>query len=205
MWTELIIWLLGIPILIGYIIVRIKLSKSIEKMDISANAPLVENDYRKEFTQGYTLGVLRSKRTCKNGCSRIEFYPIDVEQGEFIPRPEVQSFIVKEEFIKPFSKGELSDYRERMKTITRNPLLIPSKLKDTTEGKWATKEGQLGWLMSEFGKTVPAGDEAISELIKEQGARGEMSKAEIARLREHRNIRAKVLDKFPEQQEEVKK
>lgn len=159
------------------------MNKSLKTVDVTANMPIVENDYRKEFTEGYTLGTLKSIRKCKNGCSRIEFFPIDVEQGENISRPTVQSFIVKEEYIRPFGTGELSDHRQRIKTITRDPFLIPKKMKDTTEGKWATKEGQLGWLKAEAGKMIPSGDEAIAEFMKGY-ARGQMTKANQERLKE---------------------
>jgi len=183
MWVELILTILGIPIVTAFTIITIKMSKSIKNIEVTANATIIENDYRKEFTEGYTLGIQKSIKTCKNGCSLIEFYPIDVEQGENIPRPTIQSFVVKTEYIKPFGTGELSDHRQRIKTITRNPFLIPEKMKDTTEGNWATKQGQLGWLKSEAGKTIPQGDEALAEFMKEQ-ARGGMTKAELARLRE---------------------
>jgi len=183
MWTELILIILAIPIVVVYTIFRIKMSRSIKTLPTTANMPIIENDYRKEFTEGYTLGILKSIRKCKNGCSRVEFFPIDVEQGEDIPRPTIQSFIVKEEYLKPFGVGELSDYRNRIKTITRNPFSIPKKIKDTIEGNYITKEGQLAWLKSEAGKMIPAGDEAIAEMMKEY-ARGNLSKAEISRLKE---------------------
>jgi len=203
MWTELIVWVLGIPAAIVFIIVTIKMNKSIRNIPITANMPIIENDYRREFTEGYTLGILKSSTKCKNGCTRIEFHPIDIEQGEDIPRPTIQSFIVKNEYIKPFGTGELSDYRQRIKTITRNPFLIPEKMKNTFEGDFTKVEGQKAWLKSEAGKMIQAGDEAMAEHLKEQ-ARGMMTKAEIARLRElnHKVNELKIIS--PEQPGEQK-
>ncbi len=177
--------LIGIIVLVAIpvsIIIKLRMDKQIKKVDVTINMPLVENDYRKMFTEGYTRGVLKKITPCKNGTNRIEFFPNDVEQGEDIPLPPLQAFIVKNEYIKPFSLGELSSRRIIIKTITRNPSLIPDKIRDTTEGKWVTKEGQLGFIKATFGKGIPAGDEAIAEAMKEY-ARGNIAKGTLAEIK----------------------
>jgi len=182
-WTEVLITFFSIIAFTIFVIVVVKLKKSIGKIDVTANQPIVENDYRSEFTEGYVRGTVKSIKQNKNGTKLIEFYPIDVEQGENIKRPHLQSFIVKNEYFKPFSIGELSDKRIIIKTIVRDPSRIPEKLRDTTEGEWATKEGQLGHLRATFGNTIPSGDEAIDEFMKDW-ARGKMTKAFMAKVKE---------------------
>jgi len=180
---EIILVFLGIIFISIYTIFQIKTRKQIQKLPITPNMPIVENDYRKEFTDGYTLGTLKQMIPRKNGTSFIEFYPIDVEQGEDIPKPPVQSLIVKNEFIKTFSRGDLSSRRERIKLITRDPSMIPDKMRDTFEGEWITKEGQKAWILSTFRKgLIENGDEAIAEAMKEY-ARGNISKSAMAEIR----------------------
>lgn len=159
---SLIVILIVIPIAV---FITLKFKKDIQKVPVTANMPIVENDFRKQFTNGYTLGVLKSMILCKNRCYRVEFYPMDVEQGEDVQRPTIQTVIVREAYIKPFSRGELSDRRERIKLITRDPFLIPEKLRDETEGQWITKEGQKAWVISTIQKAIPSGDEVISEFM----------------------------------------
>lgn len=190
-----ILILIAIPIAV---IIKLKTNKDIKKIDVTANMPIIENDYRKEFTDGYTLGVLKSMTPCKNGTSFIEFFPIDVEQREDIPRPPLQSFIILNEFIKPFAIGEgLSTHRQRIKTITRNPASIPEKMRDTTEGKWATKEGQLAHLTKTFGKAISGGDEAIDEVMKTY-ARGNPSKNTLAQIKMENKIVRKLYSALPQ-------
>lgn len=180
---EIILSILGILIITGYVILKIKLSKHIDKIDVSANMPLCENMCRRAFTNGYYLGVIKSQLPRKNGTSLIEFYPIDVEQGESVPRPNVQSIIVKNEFIKRFPRGELSSYREVVKLIGRNPADMPERMRKTEEGDWMAKEGQKAWILSTFGKAISAGDEAIAESMKEY-ARGNIAKNTLAEIKE---------------------
>lgn len=201
MWVQITLSIIALPIIIGFTIYKIKSSKSIKSIDVTANQPIVENDYRSEFTEGYVRGVVKSKVLCKNGCFRIEFFPIDVEQGEEVPRPHLQTFIVKKELAKSFSIGELSSHRSIIKTIPRDPSKIPEKMRDTSEGKWATKEGQLAYIRSTFGKAIPAGDEAIVEAMKDY-ARGGISRAALAKIKEEVKVKKDIIE---QPQEENKK
>ena len=183
MWTEIIVIFILSVLFTIFVIVMIKLSPSIEKTQVTPNMPIIENDYRSEYTGGYTLGNQKRVKQNKNGTKLVEFYPIDVEQGENIKRPHLQSVVVKDEFFKPFSPGELSDRRNRIKLVVRDPSRVPMKMRDTTEGKWAIKEGQLGHIQAVFGKTIQSGDEAIFESIKNH-PRGNISKATLAKIKE---------------------
>lgn len=207
MWLQIlcvIIIFIAVPVAIA---IKLKTNKDIKKIDATANMPLVENIFRKEFTDGYTLGVLKSMTPNKNGTKLIEFFPIDVEQGENIPRPPLQSFIILNENVQSFAiGGGLSTHRQIIKTTTRNPALIPERMRDTTEGKWATKEGQLAFLKSTFGKAISGGDEAIAEAMKTY-ARGHLSKHTLAEMkRENEYIRkvTSAISQPPENNESKK-
>jgi len=183
MLLEIILIILGIMVIVGFTIFKVKKSKSITKFPMTANMPLVLNFYRKEFAGGYTIGTLNKITKCKNGTSRVELYPIDVEQGEEIPIPTIQSFIVKDEYIDSYGLSEISDFRQIIILTTRNPLLIPKRMRKTILGDYTTKAGQLAYLRAELGKMIPAGDESIAEIMKEY-ARGNLPKAELSRLKE---------------------
>lgn len=180
---QLVVGIIVVIIILASLITMFKFRKDIQKMDITANMPIVENDFRTEFTEGYSIGVIKSQIPCKNETTRIEYYPIDVEQGENIQRPSIQVVIVKNDLIKRFASGRLSSRRERIKLIDRNTSKIPDELRDTTEGKWITKEGQLGYLKSIFNPAISYGDEAIAEAMKTY-ARGNVAKSTLATLKE---------------------
>jgi len=197
--TTIIVIILGIIITTGYVIIRIVLTKKTVKVDVTPNMPLIENPCRQKFTDGYYLGVLKSQLPRKNGCTLIEFYPLDDEQGEYKPKPQVQSLIVKNEFIKRFSRGEPSARREIIMLIGRDPSDYPKKMRDTKR-KWMEKEGQLAFLQSTFKKSISAGDEAIVEMMSDF-ARGQMTKAQIQRYKEI----AKMYQEMKLTEPEVKK
>ena len=174
--------LIAIPIAI---VIKVKLTKSIKKIDVTSNAPLCLNPSinRRAFTNGYWMGIVKKQLPRKNGTTLIEFYAFDVEQGEFVPRPDVQSMVVKNEFIKRFPKGELSSYRETIIFVGRTSADYPERMRETDLGKWMTVEGQKAWLVATFGKMIQSGDEAISEAMKDY-ARGQMTKNSLAQIRE---------------------
>ena len=169
---------------ITYIIVKIKMSKSIKSIDVTANMPIIENKYRCEFTNGYKLGTVKSAILRKNGCYLIEMYPIDVEQGEDVDRPHLQSFVIKKEHYHPGLDGR----RIIIRTTTRDMSKIPEEMRDTIDGKWETKAGQLAWLKSTFRESViTGGDEAIASAMKDY-ARGGIAEAALAEIKA--NVRA---------------
>jgi len=192
-WTEIILTILGIIASIPVIIFLVKTNKSIAKIDVTANMPIVENDYRSEFTGGYTLGVVKAIRQNKNGTKLVEFYPIDIEQGENIKRPHLQAVVVKDEYFKPFSPGELSDRRNRIKLITKEMHKIPEKLRDSTEGKWATKEGSLGLMKSEITTITKNTMENMHDLSRDLHFGG-LSAEAISRAKEEMKLRRDLIN-----------
>jgi len=201
MWTEIIVIILGLFVITPIVvIISVKLNKSISKIDVIANQAIVENDYRSEFTGGHTLLVLKNVKQNKNGTKLVEGYPLDVEQGENVKIPHLQSVVVLNEYFKPFSVGELSDWRTRIKLITKEKSMIPEKLRSTPESNWATKEGQLGWLKSKYGIINKASEEALHEMLKEMSTTG-MSAAQIAQMKE----KARIIQEITPQQETQEK
>jgi len=165
------------------IILRIKLTAHINKLDVSENAPFIEVGSRRKFTNGYSRGLVKTQKPCKNGCTRFEFYPIDYEQGEYKKRPNLQRVIVKNEFIIRLARGDDSSYREIIKLIDRFRTDLPKKMRNTNEGEDMSKEGQKAFLESTFGSYITAGDEAIHEMMS-QTSRVGMTKLTLAQLKE---------------------
>lgn len=203
MWVQILAFIFGIIIIVATVIIVIKTRKKLSKLDVTPNLPFVENPSRQEFTEGYYSGILKAQTPCKNGCDRIEYIPIDIEQGENKERPNVQCVIVKKEFIKRFSRGELSSRREIVKLIGRLPTDIPERLRETEEGKWLVKEGQKAWIISTFKEGIIAGDEAIAEAMTAY-ARGEITKATLAQLKETAKKQREIQGKTIETPEEKK-
>ena len=201
--VELITFILIIMAIPIAVVIRIKMNKSIQKIEVTPNMPIVINWARRQFTEGYFIGVLKSQIKRKNGTSLIEFYAIDVEQGENIPRPNVQSVIVADEFIKRSSKGDPSSRREIMHLVGRSKADLPEHMRDTLEGEWMSMESQKAWLESTFGTAITSGDEAIAEAMKGY-ARGNLAKDVLARLREE-NAQSRKLMAMQRQPEEEKK
>lgn len=202
MWLLIILFIILFFVFVGYIIFRAFMLKRIVRMDVLPNMPLIENDYRKEFTEGYTRGIVKRQIKNKNGTTTIEFYPMDVEQGENIPRPTLQAVVVSNENLKQFARGKISPYREIIKTTTKNPLLIPEELRKEEEGKWTLKEGQKAWVLDTFGKFIQSGDEAMSELINESSRTG-LAKGTISQIKDFNAQFRKIRE--VEQEQEVKK
>lgn len=161
-----------------------------KRINVQANTPQVEVDnFRKRFTNGYTRGLLKNQKLRRNGTYLIEFFPTDVKQGDNIPRPEVQSFIVAKEFRQVLAEGDSSDRRTIIKTIARNPADIPEKLRNTHEGIEEGKQGQLAFIEKTFSDAVPEGDRQVKEIIL-NSHRG-LGKNFVKTLED----RSKVLDK----------
>ena len=192
MWEIITFIPLGIIAITAFWIYRVITMKAISKIDVKADAPMVENNYRQEFTNGYARGVVKMPiLKNKNGTHRIEFYPTDVEQGEDVKRPHLQTFIINSDYKKHSSTGEISGRREIIRTLPRSADMIPENMRNTEEGKWETKEGQEAFLKSTFGQAIPNGDEAIAAQMKEWN-RGNMAKSTIEQLKENANALAQM-------------
>jgi len=117
---------------------------------ISPNSPIVLNFARKQFTNGYAFGEVKSQKQAKNGCTLIEFYPIDVEHGEHVPKPDLQSVIIKNEFIDRYAKGELPARREVIILNGMKPSDYPEKYQRALEGKGAISRGEMAYISSTY-------------------------------------------------------
>ena len=78
------------------------LNKSLRKIDVNPNAPKIEIHSRtiRAFTDQYYSGIVKTQVERKNGTTFFEFYPDYVEQTDINPRPEVESFVINDAFIK---------------------------------------------------------------------------------------------------------
>ena len=181
--AEIITIIIGVIVVTLTTILVIYYSKRIRKIDISPNKPLVENLFRKQFTHGYTEGILDQILPRRNGCSLVTFYPTDVEQGENKPLPELQRVVVKNEYIIPFARGEYSPYREKIKLLGRDIMSLPEKMRVSKEGEWMTEESQRVFLKSTFNDWyITKGDDAIRSAMVDS-SRIRLSKSALDQLR----------------------
>lgn len=181
---QLIFSIIGIIILIVTSIIIYVTRSSGKKIDVLPNMPFIFIDNsRTKFTEGYFLGLLKRMLPRRNKTFYIEFFPIDVLQGENIPRPEIQSLIVAKEFVKPLSIGKKSFRRQVIITVPRSKLDIPEELRNTSEGDFESVEGQKAFLEQVIGKMIESGDEAIGKQV-EDSRRGNLSKQTIKQLQD---------------------
>jgi hypothetical protein len=175
---------LGLMVFTGIVIFELKARKVFTKLDIGINAPTIDIGFsRRKFTEGYAEGIVKSQKPCKNGCTRIEMYPTDIDQSENAIHPGLKAFMVKDEFIKRHARGEKGSYREKIQLIDRFRLDLPEKLRDTNYGIEMEKSGQRAFLEATIGKTVREGDEAIHEALIDTTRVG-LSKMKLAQLKE---------------------
>ncbi len=183
---EILLSIFGIIAIVVTVVIKLRMNKDVKKLAIKPNAPKIEIEAMSKtaFTGGYRTGAVKSQIPCKNGCTRIEMYPDDVEQGENVERPPLKAFIVKNEFLSRFAEGESgSSRRQIIKVLPRSKNDMPSKMRETEYGKFLEIAGQKAHLESTFGKLVPNGDVAIAEAMKEF-SRGELTKPALAQVRE---------------------
>lgn len=193
----------GVIFTVITIIIAFYINKRTQRLDVNPNSPIIDASSRRQFTEGYSFGIIKKEIPRKNGCVLIEFYPLDMEQGENKPRPQIQSLVVGKDYLKRFARGEYSSRREFIKAISRDPSDLPEKMRDTHEGTWQTKEGQLAYLKSVFGKAIPAGDEAIFEHMIDW-SRGNISRATMARMKEENQEMRKLNYTIPPVEEKRK-
>ena len=176
----ILVSVLGVGAVVGVVIWSVRNKANLIKLDIRENAPFIEIDNsRLRFTNGYAKGLVKSKMPCKNGTTRIEFYPIDFEQGENKKRPPLVPLIVKDEYLKPKD----GNYRQELRTVGRLKTDIQENLRDTDIGIEFSKESQKAFLQETFGNFTKNGYDAIAEMITETSSLG-MTKKTIEEIRE---------------------
>jgi hypothetical protein len=199
-------FLVGFTIIFGFILigittfVSIKINKGTSKIDISPNAPIIDMTARRQFSEGYQLGLVKKEKLCKNGTVRFEVYPLDVEQGEKKPKPNLQVFLVAKEFIKHLPK-EGGSKREKILILPRIISDLPESMRDTIKGAWLTKEGQLAHIERLAVQQITAGDEAIEEMLQKTNRTG-IAKGTFAQIIEENNIFRKAM--FGKEEEKPK-
>lgn len=145
-------------------IIGVKLSKATRKIEADPNMPICINLYRRQFTEGYCIGLEKRDLPRKNGCEFIEYYPLDPIQGEHKPLPKLQSMVVGKGMRIVFARGELSSYREIVIYTSPMSLDIPEKLRNMAEGKMLTKEALKQHFTNTLGlNSIKAGFEALGE------------------------------------------
>jgi hypothetical protein len=176
----ILVSVLGVGAVVGVVIWSVRNKANLIKLDIRENAPFIEIDNsRLRFTNGYAKGLVKSKMPCKNGTTRIEFYPIDFEQGENKKRPPLVPLIVKDEYLKPKD----GNYRQELRTVGRLKTDIQENLRDTDIGIEFSKESQKAFLQETFGNFTKNGYDAIAEMITETSSLG-MTKKTIEEMKE---------------------
>lgn len=184
------VWLLPIfVVIVGFLTVGgslwfvIYLNKQARKIDVPPNAPIIDTTTKTQFTNGYSLGVLKSEVPCKNGTHRIEFYPLDNLQGETQPKPEMQCVIVAKEMVNRFARGDRSSRRERIDILPRSNFDLPDKMRETKEGEIMTQKGQLAHIEKVITPAIAAGDEAIAMAMSHLNRTG-VASATLAQMKE---------------------
>ena len=191
-------WILPIfSIIFGLILIgittfiSIKINKGTSKIDITPNASIIDMTARRQFTEGYRLGLVKKETLCKNGMTRFEVYPLDIEQGENKPKPNLQVFLVAKEFIK-YLPREGGSKREGILILPRMITDLPESMRDTEKGIWLSKEGQKAHLEKIGTQQIVHGDEVIEELLQISNRTG-IAKGTLAQFAEENNMFRKAL------------
>jgi len=150
-----------------YIVVTILKTKYFKKIPVSENAPFIELDKSRVCHTGYARGIVSKITPCKNGCTRVEYYPTDCKQGDNAIIPSMKTIIIKDENLKPISEGDLSPNRTIIKTISALLSDSPEKMRDSKEAKDESEEGQKAllevWDKIMLNKTI---DNATSQMVE---------------------------------------
>jgi len=149
-------------------IIVISQNKKIKKYDIDANSPIIINIPKRRFAKGYMLGQvdLGSFRENKNGTCYVKYAPMDVLQGEEVPRPKMVDFIVLEGNLDRNAQGSPSDRRPIWIVTSENPMDYPKNMRDTQLGKFMTHKGLVASMESGFGEGYKEQQTAMATLMK---------------------------------------
>jgi hypothetical protein len=197
-WIQYVV--VPIIIILGVVILILTIrSKSKKKYLVTANKPIIINYFRTQFTDSYATGRETRRHKNPNGTHTIYFLPNDYEEREDLPTPPEQSFVVLNEYLNKGNnaEGEISSRRAMIIPTTRNPLLIPAKMRETLLGDFHSKEGQMAFVERALGKMIPSGDEAVLEIMKKY-ARGHLDKTFLKQVEEKQKILSKQTDFQPQ-------
>lgn len=203
-WLGIIFSIVMFIVIIIFVIIMAHLQSKESKTQVTPNKPelLIYSKNIRSFTDSYFKGIVKTQKERKNGTTFIEFYPTDVEQGEGVPIPDLQFFVIKNEFIKRFTEGELSGRRQTIIILPRSRMDLPSSMRETLEDKWLTREGQLAYIRASVGDVlISQGDEAVQEALKEYSRTG-IGKMALAEIKERATQQRKVIEGPTESKEE---
>lgn len=181
-WTAIIFGFLGFVGLIAFIIYMAYQTKQERKIKVRPNSPLIEieSSLRRSLCDSYKKGIVKNQLKRPNGTTFIEFYAFDVEQGIDIARPDLKWIVVKDEYIKRNAEGR----RVEITILPLNKLDMPQEKRDTLEGKYLEGESLKAFVISQIGKSIKVGDEAISEIMQNLSRTG-LTKYQMESIREY--------------------
>lgn len=179
------------------IIVELSRNKNLQKYDLDANSPIIINIPKKRFTGGYSLGQIKEKRENKNGTYYVKYAPIDVTQGEDVPRPPMQDFIVLKSNLRPI---EVSDRRQFYIVTSSDQMDYPKNMRETQEGRWMSHEGLVADLENSFGSGYQELRKAI-EILLTKWSGGELSTRTIKDFEEQMDKIKELYSKIPKPDE----
>ena len=165
------------------IFVVLRWNKRSREVDVKPNSTIIDTTSRQQFTDGYTLGIVKREVLRPNGTVFIEMVPLDSDQDPYVDPPKSQTFIVHKDMLARAAPGEMSGRRARSVVLPRHSAELPKVLRETDVGKSLGIAGQRGYLERVFGKSIPAGDQAIDEILNEHSRVG-ITRTNLAQLRE---------------------
>jgi len=149
---SILAFLVGIVVLIVWVVTY---QSKKGKVRVSPNPSMFENKARRRFTNGYASGEIVNEKPAKNGkVTLIEFYPFGVEHGENIPKPALQSVVVRNEYIGRYGKGEIEGKRELVIAHGMSPSDYPEKYRKTLEGKGSLAKGEIALVEGIHGQWI---------------------------------------------------
>lgn len=205
------VWLLPVVtgiisflIFIGVTAIVIYFSREIKNLDVEPNAPIIDMSLRKQFTNGHSLGLIKTIRPNQNGTFLIEAYPLDTRQGIGKKLPELQRFVLNKELLISLARGDLSSHREIMKISARSKHELPDKMRKDLESDYLSMKGQLAFIKELSGDQILNGDEAMHQM-NEYFSRGQVSKDSMAQMREEIAQYRKVIREKPQEEKTEEK
>jgi len=190
-------------VIIGIVLLVYELTKNpkLKKYDLDANSPIILNIPKKRFTGGYAFGQvdLGSFRENKNGTYYVKYAPIDVLQGEEVPRPKMVDFIILKGNLKKMAQGSPSNKRPVWIVTSSDPTDYPTEMRDTQEAKFMTHEGLMADMESRFQGASKEQSIASTKLMKKWSF-GEMT-ALKQKQEDEDLLRRKMLDEMKADEE----
>lgn len=184
-WTEIIFGSLASIVVIVGTLLALKMTSTSQKYPAKPNMPRVEiwSKTILAFTEGYSEGQVKMDLLRKNGNTYFEFYPDDVEQGGFTPRPEPKNFVCDENLVKRSASGDWSSRREKIIILPKHKLDLPNSMQgDNHLNNWAEVETQKAFLKRIVPSLSAVGDEALLEILSNFSRVG-YSKMELDKLK----------------------